>query len=399
MSLFERARPITFVNGRVVRPDGVFANSLRVAAGRVTGFDGQIQIGDAVVDLAGGFVYPGLINAHDHLELNNFPRLKWQERHANAHDWRDGFQSRFKTDPRLIEPMAVPLDDRLLLSGLKNLLSGVTTVAHHNPLHPALRGRDYPVRVVRRYRWSHSLLVDGDEAVAKSYRQTPGDWPWIIHAAEGTDAEAADEFGRLERLGCLGANTVLVHGVGLGTAERARLLERGGGLVWCPSSNEFMLGATAAIGDLACTGRVALATDSRLTGARDLLSELKCASATGQADPAALFRMVTINAAALLRLPEAGRLAPGLPADLFVLPPLSADPFEALLLADRGDVRLVMVGGQAALADNGLELAFDAGHLAASRVRIDGRDRFLAAPLACRLRQAKCGEAGLVIAD
>jgi cytosine/adenosine deaminase-related metal-dependent hydrolase len=109
--------------------------------------------------------------------------------------------------------------------------------------------------------------------------------------------------------------------------------------------------------------------------------------------------MVTTGAAALLRLPKAGRLAPGLPADLFVLPPLSAHPFEALVLADRGDVRLVMVGGQAALADAGLESIFRAGRSDASPVRIDGRDRLVYAPLVCRLRQAKCSEAGLAMVD
>jgi cytosine/adenosine deaminase-related metal-dependent hydrolase len=366
-----------------------------VAAGRVAEFDGQPRAGDALVDLAGAFVYPGLINAHDHLELNNFPRLKWQERHANARDWRAGFQPRFKTDPRLIEPMAVPLDDRLLLGGLKNLLSGVTTVVQHNPLHPALRRRDYPVRVLRRYRWSHSLLVDGDDAVASSYRQTPGDWPWIIHAAEGTDAEAAAEFGRLERLGCVGANTVLVHGVLLGSTDRAHLLERGGGLIWCPSSNEFMLGTTAVVGDLAGAGRVALATDSRLTGARDLLSELKCAAAIGQADSAALFRMVTTDAAALLRLPQAGRLAPGTPADLFVLPAQLDNAFENLIAAERSSVSLVMVGGQALYGERALIPNVLVSAQQAAPVVLDGLPKWLSASLAKRLWTNRAQEPGL----
>ena len=82
------------------------------------------------------------------------------------------------------------------------------------------------MRVVQHYGWSHSLLVDGDEAVAGAYRRTPRDWPWIIHAAEGTDPDAASELGRLDDLGCLGANTVLVHGVGLRPEDRARLTAR-----------------------------------------------------------------------------------------------------------------------------------------------------------------------------
>ena len=35
-----------------------------------------------VVDLDEAVVLPGLINAHDHLELNSFPRLKWRPRYT-----------------------------------------------------------------------------------------------------------------------------------------------------------------------------------------------------------------------------------------------------------------------------------------------------------------------------
>jgi cytosine/adenosine deaminase-related metal-dependent hydrolase len=395
MRLWRAARPLAFINARVVGPDGARKQSLRVAAGRVDAVGGGPEAGDQVVDLEGAYIYPGLINAHDHLELNNFPRLKWRERHANAREWVADFQPRFNTDPALASAMAPPLEDRLLIGGLKNLLAGVTTVAHHNPLYPPLRRAGFPVRVVRRYGWSHSLHIDGEAAVASAYRRTPRDWPWIIHAAEGTDAEAAEELDQLDRLGCLGPNTVLVHGVGLTSAGRARLLETGGGLVWCPASNEFTLGATAVVGDFARAGRAALGSDSRLSGSPDLLHELKCAADTGQVSPLALFRMVTTDAASLLRLPQAGRLAPGLPADLMVVRPLSADPFETLILAGRRDVRLVMVDGRPAVAEAALRPVFEAAGVDARPAHVDGRDSLLAARLASRLRCSACSEPGL----
>ena len=95
-----------------------------------------------------------------------------------------------------------------------------------------------------------------------AYRSTPSDTPWIIHAAEGVDAEAAAEFDRLEALGCVGSNTLLVHGVALDEARRARLAAAGAGLIWCPSSNLRLFGATAAVADLVRCGRVALGSDS-----------------------------------------------------------------------------------------------------------------------------------------
>ena len=59
------------------------------------------QRGDLVVDLDEAVVLPGLINAHDHLELNSFPRLKWRPQYANVREWIADFQPRFASDPAL----------------------------------------------------------------------------------------------------------------------------------------------------------------------------------------------------------------------------------------------------------------------------------------------------------
>ena len=386
------SRPFSFVNAQVVGPDGVIASALRVERSRVAGFAPRPR--EAQFDVNGAFIYPGLGNAHDHLELNNFPRLKWRPRHANARDWIADFQPRFNTDPGLAGPMSAPLDDRLFVGGLKNLLSGVTTVCHHNPLYPSLRRANFPVRVIRRYGWSHSLAIDGDSA-AHAYRRTPKTWPWIIHAAEGTDAEAERELEQLERLGCLGSNTIIVHGVGLRLADRGKLVECGGGLVWCPSSNLFTLGATAEVRDLAGAGRVALGSDSRLSGERDLLHELKCAAQTGQVDAQALFRMTTSDAAALLRLPQAGRIAMGRPADLLLLPRRGDDPYQTLVNAERKDVELVVLNGQPRLGALAFAPLFAALRTETRRVEVDGAIKWLEQRLAQRLAAGSIGEPGV----
>jgi cytosine/adenosine deaminase-related metal-dependent hydrolase len=132
-----------------------------------------------------------------------------------------------------------------------------------------------------------------------------------------------------------------------------------------------------------------------LSGSRDLLHELQCAAATGQASPAELFRMLTTDAAALLRLPQAGRLEPGLPADLMVVRPLSRDPYETLILACRRDVRLVMLDGRPAVAEAALRPVFEAARVDSRPATVDGRNSLLAATLASQLRRAACSEPGL----
>jgi len=126
------------------------------------------------------------------------------------------------------------------------------------------------------------------------------------HIAEGTDEAAADELRQLDALGCLRENTVLIHGVGLSEADRRRVLEAGAGLVWCPSTNLYLLGRTGDVRNSPQQVALAIGTDSRLTADGDMLDELKAASATGQLSPEQIFRAVTIDAAKLLRLPDVG---------------------------------------------------------------------------------------------
>ena len=391
-----RSPSIAFVNGRVVLPDGGFADTLIVRGTQIERIGEAPRRHDAIVDLDGAFIFPGLINAHDHLELNSFGRLRWRPRHDNVREWIADFQPRFATDPDLAEARPETLADRLWVGGLKNLLSGVTTVCHHNPLHALLR-RPFPVRVIKNYRYSHSLQIDGD-AVAEVCRATPDEWPWIIHAAEGVDAEAAREIDRLDAMGCLGERTVLVHGVGIAPGQAARVIATGTSLVWCPSSNDFLFGRTAAVEQFADAGRLALGTDSRLSGAGDLFDEMRAAHTTGQLSPSAIARTVTVDAARVLRIRSAGRIEPGAPADLTVLRPRAESAAESLIASTRADVRLTMIDGQPLVGDATMSAVFDACSTAAMAARVDDRARHVARWIGTRVLALRMREPGLEVA-
>lgn len=390
-------RPLYFNNLTVFTADGPAGHSLRVEGARIAAIDGAPRPGDRLIDGQGGLLIPGLINAHDHLELNTFRRLKYRPRYDHALQWIEDIEARFDEDPALTGPRAEPLADRLLVGACKNLLSGVTTVCHHNPLYGPLR-RGYPIGVVRDYGFCHSLFRGDD--VQRSYRRTRPDVPWIIHLAEGVDDRAGGELAGLDRLGALQANTVLVHGVGLSPADRRLLVRRGAGLIWCPGSNHFLFGQTACVPELAEAGRLALGSDSRLSGEFDLLAELRLAGQTGQLPAAALFRLVTAGAARLLRLRRGGRgtITPGGPADLVLLPgPLTADPFDRLLTVARADLLLVLVAGKPAVAAPPFRPVFEATGVRAAAVLVDQVEKLMPQKLVARLKKAAVGEPGLTL--
>jgi len=360
---------------------------LRMVGDRIA--EPEPQAHDLRIDLQGARLLPGLINAHDHLQLNALPRLKYREVYENAAQWGADIDPRLQLDPNLRAHRALPRFHRLLIGGLKNLLSGVTTVAHHDPGHPALSDPVFPVRVLDQIGWSHSLALDGEDAVQQAERLTPSDWPWIIHAAEGVDAAAANEFDRLEALACIQPHTVLVHGLAMSEVQRQRLVQTGAGLVWCPGSNLHLFGRSLGGETLARIPRLALGSDSRISGERDLLAELALARRlTGWSEPR-LEALVSTQAAELLGLDDRGALRPGMLADLLVLPaglPLSR--------ASRGDVRAVLVGGELRYADPGLAAAFGPGADLVP-VLVDQSPKFLARTLAETLRGAELQEAGL----
>lgn len=381
---------LTFINA--VISDGE-TGTLRVEGNRIVALHQLPQPGDRVIDLHGDRMLPGLINAHDHLQLNNLPRLEYPEPYNNAREWMAYVNERLRSDGALKAALAFSRNDRWLLGGIKNLLSGVTTVAHHDPLYPFLSSADFPTRVVANYGWSHSLYVDGEKSVQRSYRDTPTDWPWIIHAAEGLDEQSADEFDRLDALGCLQLNTLIVHGVALDHTRRIRLETLAGGLIWCPSSNRRLFGRTVDVIELVAHGRVALGSDSRLTGARDLLDELRVAAEVSALDERTLEFLVTRDSARLLRLTDRGALCEGALADLLILP-----RHVALSNASRADVRVVMLDGIVRYGDP------DCARLVApdgdwAEIRVDGRPKVLDRKLAALLWASTAKESGLELMD
>lgn len=341
---------------------------------------------ESTVDLSGYLLLPGLINAHDHLEFNLFPRLG-NGPYANFREWAGDI---FRPDaPPVREHLAVPKLVRLWWGAIKNLLCGVTTVCHHNPYDHEVFGGEFPVRVVSRYGWAHSLALERNIAVR--FRATPEDSPFLIHLGEGTDAASAREIFELDRLGALDSRTVIIHGVGLDTAGRALVEERGGALVWCPSSNLFTLGRTPGQEELRQHRRVALGSDSALTGAGDLLDEMRAAQKATGVGSDELYRMVTRGAAGVLRRRDGvGALQPGGVGDLIAVPDAGQSPADTLTASSFREVELTVVAGKPHMFSENMlsRLSIETWEMF-ERLDIEGLVRWVRAPIAQLLTEVE----------
>lgn len=281
---------------------------------------------DVRLDFAQGHVRPGLINAHDHLHRNHYGRLG-EPPYPDAYAWGRDVPLRYRA--LIAERHALPRREALLVGAWKNLFAGVTTVVHHDRWEADF-DRDFPIRVARAA-CEDSLGMVPDLAV-------PVAEPRIcLHVAEGVSPAAAGEVDELDRMGLLSPRLIAVHGVGIEGEAISRFRASGAALVWCPTSNLFLLGRTASRELLADGLDVLLGSDSLLTGEGDLLDELQCARRVGFLSDARLADAVGSTAARRLGLP-APSLDPGASADIVVL----ARP---LLEARAEDVLLVVVGG------------------------------------------------------
>jgi cytosine/adenosine deaminase-related metal-dependent hydrolase len=146
-------------------------------------------------------------------------------------------------------------------------------------------------------------------------------------------------------------NTVLIHAVALDEVSIKKISDKKVSLVWCPASNLFMFKATSPVNILKNKLRVALGTDSTMTGSSTLLEEMKVAFETRMVTPKEIYEMVTFTASSIFSCAVPG-IKSGREANFFIAPKIHENYYENLVQLNPQDIILVMSKGEIQLIDS-----------------------------------------------
>jgi cytosine/adenosine deaminase-related metal-dependent hydrolase len=369
----------------LVTPAEVIPNAaLTISDGHIAGLERPSS--GYVLDLRDHLVYPGLLNAHEHLNGTWWPRVGPGRPYTNVYEWLLDLETSAVRDERQHNSV----EDIYSLGMYRNLISGVTTVADHfwRIDGPEFYTR-HPIRVLYEYgrTWTpRGRTAWGDDIPVEYQLAVRSEQPYIIHLAEGLDAETAAEMDLLLEAKGLGRNTMVVHGISLRPQDMEVMSRRGASVCWCPGSNLYLYERTADLPALLGRGvNVALGTDSTLTGSLNLLDEVRTArqvyrDQTGD-DPSAawLVALLTTGAAYALMLEDRrGRVAVGYEADLLVLPDGGRDPHVALIEAEVSDIALSICAGVPVYGDLTYRPVFEQFTPEFTSVVVDGVEKLIA---------------------
>jgi cytosine/adenosine deaminase-related metal-dependent hydrolase len=340
------------------------------------------------LDASGCVLSPGIINAHDHLLGNYWPKVG----NGPYENWLP-WDNDLKSADVYRERQQVENRDLYLLAAYKNLISGVTTVSDLMPHFVTDMYADIlPTKVITEYALAHSVasfaLNWGDGITVEHQKAVDGDLPFVTHCSEGFDEETRRDVRTLERLGALDEYSVLVHGLSFSKDDIDLIKKKDAHVVWCPDSNLFMYNKTTDIKYLLEKGvNVSLGTDSPMSGGLNILFEMKVAKKHYKKEygidlpDKQLVRMVTSNPAKAFRMKNSGSLEAGKRADLVLFDGKGRDPYESIVSAQLRDIKLVIIDGSPVYGCAEYAGLFDGQGIRYQKVTIDGADKVIVGDL------------------
>ncbi|MEO8405863.1 MAG: amidohydrolase family protein, partial [Chitinophagaceae bacterium] len=266
-------------------------------------------------------------------DFNLFPQLG----HRKYNNYREWGADIHQQDKKFIDPVQnIPVALRAKWGEYKNLLNGFTTVVNHGDK------LDSDNELVTVFQDCYPLHSPGFEQYWKWKLNNPfkSGKPFVMHIGEGTDKVADEEVDEVIRGNWFNKKIIAIHGIPMNRIQA----EKFAGLVWCPASNYFLIGKTAAVQQLKEMIPVVFGTDSSLSAPWNAWEQFRECINESAVKETELMDMLTTAPASLWGFDNRGALAAGKRADIVVVKNkqslFQTNPEDILLVMHKGIVRL-----------------------------------------------------------
>lgn len=381
-------RGVVLIPGGVLDPGEVLVEGAFITC-VAADCSGEPGASSATIIDTHGVVSPGLIDSHNHLAYNFLP--EWVPPGMFSNRYEVAADASF--EQHLLPYVAHQSESSHFCPAakwaeLRSLIHGTTAIqGQPSAVGPCI---NWGIRNANRYHglgYDHMAQrissvrdindADAQDLVDAFTDPTEPTTRYHVHMCEGVSGyHVEEEFesyaGRDPRANRhAGVNlldhstTILIHAMILTEAQLQEVLATDSMIVWSPSANEALYGATAPIERILQLGIVTgLGPDWTVVGEDEMLAEMRYAWSYGaqqgitEITPTRLWEMATWEGASVVGLHDhIGRLEVGYRADIAVFGRAAISPHRALIESRAADVRLVLIDGAGYFGDSNLEVA------------------------------------------
>ena len=336
-----------------------------ITGNTITRVDSTAPAGkDNLIVETNGYIFPGLIDSHNHPTYNIFKPIEFGKFYQERYDWQaDSIYDAWKD---FINPIRNSNECNIWkVAEVREMVAGCTTIQNCSYgssdcfSHPSIGIRNLeksPARILQKV---FPLDMSDDDKTRirnKRYNRV------VIHLCEGINNDAKNEFYEYYNDGLLDDRTVIIHGTALTSTEFDIMAQVGAKLVWSPKSNMVLYNDTTKVDIAKAAGvEISLAPDWTPSGEANILDELYYAYTLNQSMFSNTFTlkelvdMVTLGAAKILGIDDRyGKIEVGYKADIAVFEKLSDDPYMSMIYSSANNVMLTIIGGVPRYGDDAM---------------------------------------------
>jgi cytosine/adenosine deaminase-related metal-dependent hydrolase len=316
-----------------------------------------------IINFKDALAFPGLFNAHDHLEFNLFPRLS-SKIYRDYLEWGNDIHRLYSIE--INTTLNIPIDLRMKFGMIKNLFNGITSVIHHGS--NSIRKSDQIINVFGSYNYLHSVSLEKNWRIKLNMRSNK--LPFIIHLGEGSGETIENEINKLFKWNLFKRKIIAVHGISI----NANLADKLAALIWCPDSNLFLYKKTANIIELKNKIPILFGSDSNLTSDPNFWNHIRIARQFNALNDEELINSMTSLPGELLNVKGIGKIKNGYQADIVVVKKKSENNYDAFFNVNPEDILIIIRSGKIILFDESLE--GECAYLNYNKIKIRGSIKF-----------------------